>query len=948
MTEERIAAAALEKTTVAERTTYIEEACAGDRDLRRRVEALLNDREPMGRPVASAVGVEDLGVTSAPSGSPPGPVTAGPPTQLVAEVQGARIGPYRLLREIGRGGMGAVYVAEQEAPIRRTVALKVIKPGMDTEQVIARFEAERQALALMQHPNIARILDTGTTEAGHPYFVMELVPGVPITDYCDEARLGPCDRLELFILVCQAIQHAHQKGIIHRDIKPSNVLVTAVDERPVPRVIDFGIAKALDQRLTERTLYTQQGAIVGTLEYMSPEQAGMGGLDVDTRSDIYSLGVLLYELLTGTTPLGRAKVREVSFGEVLRRIQEEEPPRPSTRLSDSGTDLAAIAARRNVEPARLTRLVRGELDWIVMKALEKDRSRRYETAGGLARDLRRYLDGDPVEAGPPSAAYRLRTLARRHRAALATVGAFALVLVVASGVSTYLAIRARQAERAALKAEGEALANLTKAREEEAKARRAASEARAVLGFFQDKVLAAGRPEGQDGGLGKDTTIRAAIDATEAGIAGGFAAQPTVEASIRRTIGQGYRYLGNSAGAIRQLERARTLQVAALGPDHPETLETSSNLADAYREAGRAEDAIPLHEQTLALRRTRLGPDHPETLVSMNNLADAYRQAGRLADAVRMFRESLALLRLKLGSDHPDTLICLDNLGGALWESGRLAEAVPLFQEAFRGFEARLGPEHPDTLVAMDSLGSASRDLGRFDDAIALFQRALALRKAKLDADHPATLTTMNNLGGAYRAAGRVDEAIAILEQALAMQRPKIGRDHPYTLITASNLANAYQDAGRLDDALALHRETLALRRAKLGADHPHTLLSLNNLAGACLEAKRWAEAEELLRACLGARQKRDPDDWWRCHTMSQLGWALAGQGKHAEAEPLLIGGYEGLKDREARIPAPGRRNLAAAAGRIVPFYEAWGRADKAAEWRARLKGSPAEPRRSP
>jgi serine/threonine protein kinase/tetratricopeptide (TPR) repeat protein len=944
MTEESIVAAALEKATAVERTTYLDATCAGDSDLRRRVEARL---EAHGAP-GDRVGVEDLSVAATPREFPSSPAGQGSPTRPSLGGEADRIGPYRIIREIGRGGMGAVYLAEQEVPIRRQVALKVIKPGMDSELVIARFEAERQALALMQHPNIARILDTGTTDAGRPYFVMELVAGIPITEYCDEARLDPRERLELFIPVCQAVQHAHQKGIIHRDIKPSNVLVTVVDDRPVPRVIDFGVAKALDQRLTERTLYTQQGAIVGTPEYMSPEQAGVGDVDVDTRSDIYSLGVLLYELLTGTTPLGRAKVRELGLGEVLRRIQEEEPPRPSTRLSGPETDLSAIAASRGVEPARLTRLVRGELDWIVMKALEKDRSRRYETAGGLARDLRRHLDGDPVEAGPPSAAYRLRKLARRHRAALATVGAFALVLVVASGVSTYLAIRARQAERAALKAEGQALASLTKAREEEAKARRAASEARAVLGFFQDKVLAAGRPEGQEGGLGKDTTIRAAIDAAEPGIAGGFAAQPTVEASIRRTIGQGYRFLGNTPGAVRQLERARMLQVAALGPDHTETLETSSNLADAYREAGRAEDAIPLHEQTLAFRRTRLGPDHPETLVSMNNLADAYRQAGRLDDAIRMFRESLALLRVKLGSDHPDTLICIDNLGGALWESGRLAEAVPLYQEAFRGFEARLGPDHPDTLVCMDSLGSASRDLGRFDDAISLLQRALSRRRAKLDADHPATLVTMNNLGGAYRAAGRVADAIAILEPALAMQGRKIGRDHPHTLVTASNLASAYQDAGRLDEALSLHRQTLEFRRAKLGADHPHTLLSLNNLAGACLEAKRWAEAEELLRACLGARQKRDPDDWWRFHTMSQLGWALVGQEKHAEAEPLLIGGYEGLKDREARIPAPARRNLAAAAGRIVPFYEAWGRADRAVKWRARLEGSSAESKSTP
>src|SRR5688572_1012043 len=398
MDEESIFLEALQKQAAADRAAYLDRVCAGDMELRRSVELLLKAHVKAG---------DFLNKTPAHVG----PTIDDP----FAERPGTVIGPYKLLQQIGEGGMGVVWMAEQTRPVQRKVALKVIKPGMDSRQVIARFEAERQALAMMDHVNIARVFDGGATDNGRPYFVMELVHGIPITKYCDDNHLTPRERLELFVPVCQAIQHAHQKGIIHRDIKPSNVMVTLYDGKPVPKVIDFGVAKATEQKLTERTLFTQYGTMVGTLEYMSPEQAEMSALGVDTRSDIYSLGVLLYELRTGSTPLTHKRLREAAYGEILRMIKEEEPPKPSVRLSDSGAALASISAQRHTEPAKLTRLVRGELDWIVMKTLEKDRNRRYESASGFALDVQRYLADEPVQACPPSASYRLRKFVRRNK-----------------------------------------------------------------------------------------------------------------------------------------------------------------------------------------------------------------------------------------------------------------------------------------------------------------------------------------------------------------------------------------------------------------------------------------------------------------------------------------------------------------------------------------------------
>jgi eukaryotic-like serine/threonine-protein kinase len=855
-----IFAHAFELNSAADRERYLDEACGGDADLRGDIERLL----------AVFAGAGDSSVSHVFS-------TMTPEERHAAELPSAVIDAYKLLEPIGEGGMGVVYLAEQTQPIHRRVALKIIKPGMSSRQVIARFEAERQALALMDHPNIAKVFDAGSTQAGRPYFVMELVRGIPITDFCDRARLTPGERLELLVSVCQAIQHAHQKGIIHRDIKPSNVLVSLYDGKAVPKVIDFGVAKAIDQRLTERTLFTQQGAIVGTLEYMSPEQAESGSLDIDTRSDVYSLGVLLYELMTGTTPLERQRTRQDAYSEVVRRIREEEPPKLSIRLSKNER-LASIAAGRNMEPAKLARLVRGDLDWIAIKALEKDRNRRYATANDLARDLQRYLAGEPVEAGAPSAGYRLRKFARKHLAALATAAAFTAVLVTATAVSTWQAVRATR---------------------EQARARQSEAEQKALLGFFVDKVLSAARPQGPDGGLGRDVTLRAALDAAEPSIAADFTDQPKVEAAVRATLGTTYVHLGELPSAINQLERALALRSAVLGPDHPDTLSSMVDLAPTYRLAGRAAEAIPLLEKVLAVRKVNLGPDHPKTQTTTNNLAVAYQFAGRVD------------------------------------------EAIPLLKQAFHLSQRTLGPDDPRTLVAMNNLAAVYKLAGRADDALPLFETVYAKRKQTLQPDDTDVLTSANNLAATYQVIDRTAEAIALFEHVLPRRKAKLGPNHTDTLITESNLAQAYRDVGRTSDAIQLFEEVFAARKVKSSPGHPDTLRSMNNLADAYLGAKRWADAEGLLRECLELRSKMKAksDDWLRPYTMSQLGAALAAQRKYAEAEPFLTGGYEGLAAHEAKIPPARKKELGMAAARIVPFYDSWGQHEKAAAWRQRLSG---------
>jgi serine/threonine protein kinase len=643
-TRDSIFCRAIEIASAEERAAFIAGACGDDLELRRGVEKLVAAHFRAGSFLES----HDSGMAA----------TVDAPS--FAERPGTTIGPYKLLQQIGEGGMGTVFMAEQTRPVQRKVALKVIKPGMDSHQVIARFEAERQALALMDHPNIAKVLDAGTTDSGRPYFVMELVKGVPITRYCDENRLTPKERLGLFIAVCQAVQHAHQKGIIHRDLKPGNVLVALYDGKPVPKVIDFGIAKATGPKLTDRTLFTEFGAVVGTLEYMSPEQAELNQLDIDTRSDVYSLGVLLYELLTGTTPLERKRLTVGALLESLRIIREEEPPKPSTRLS-TADELPNIAASRGLEPRKLTGLVRGELDWIVMRALEKDRNRRYESASAFAADVQRYLRDEPVQAGPPSAWYRFRKLARRNRGALTTavlLAAAVVVTIVVLAISNVLVTRQRdekdqaltekdqalkdkqaaleQAEREeqakdeALKDKERALKQVRnekdRAQDEERKAKASAEDRQAVIQFFTEKIMGAARPKDQEGGLGVGATIREAVDAAEPQLSTIFRDKPLIEAEIRDTLGTTYALLGERQLAIPQYERSVALLRQHHAPDRS-IVEGLHNLAMAQAEAGRRDLALSLMEEALKLSEAKLGADDPDTIAVMTRLGGLYMGA---------------------------------------------------------------------------------------------------------------------------------------------------------------------------------------------------------------------------------------------------------------------------------------------------------------------------------
>ncbi len=742
------------------------------------------------------------------------------------EGPGTKIGPYMLLQKIGEGGFGSVFLAEQTEPVQRRVALKIIKLGMDTQAVIGRFEQERQALAVMDHPHIAKVLDAGTTETGRPFFVMELVEGSPITDYADEHKLTIRQRLELFAQVCNAIQHAHSKGIIHRDIKPSNVLVSSHDGRPFARVIDFGIAKAVDQRLTDETAFTQHGQLMGTPLYMSPEQAE-GSLDIDTRSDVYSLGVLLYEVLTGTTPLDPRSLRVADYGERYRLIRESDPPRPSARLVSSTATLPAVAESRRTAPETLRSLLRGELDWIAMKALEKDRTRRYETVNGLGLDVQRYLAGEPVAAAPPSATYRLRKLAARHKGPVIAATAVAVALVVGLAGTVWQA-RVAARERDA-------------ARQEAARA--------TALNDFMAQMLTAADPAAQGD---REVTVAEVLEKASAAAEQNLRDQPAAEADARTLLGSTFQSLGKVDEAVQELERALALRRQAPGPPGVAMADTLRTLARSYDNRGEYDEAVAVTEEAVSILAA-LGPS------ARRDLAGAYWEAGRsefyrsrypeaeqdvdksdeilgqLTEDVSLERAQNLTLRGSLekrwkgDADHAAELLTealaiqrkigdpfnisdgLSNLALVEMERGRLEEAAAQLEESVEITRGLLGDANPSVALRLENLANVRYRQGDYATTAELLGEVLAIRVPVYGADSFPVAKTRFNTGMVSMKAGQYQRALELIDQAIPVFREHTGEQSFEMVGALHNRGKCRAELGDDNGALADFRAALAI-----------------------------------------------------------------------------------------------------------------------------------------
>ncbi len=814
------------------------------------------------------------------------------------------IGPYTILESLGKGGMGIVYLAEQAKPIRRRVALKVIRLGMDTEEVIARFKSERQALALMNHPNIAQVFDAGSTERGAPYFVMEFVPGLPITRYCDTQSLGIRERLAIFTQVCDGVQHAHQKGIIHRDLKPSNILVTVQGDKAVPKIIDFGVAKATDHRLTEKTIYTQQGRLIGTPEYMSPEQAEMSGLDVDTRTDVYSLGVLLYELLAGTQPFSSRELRKLGYDAISRKIREEEPAKPSAKLSTLREISEVTAKRRRSDPVQLAKDLRGDLDWITMKCLEKDRTRRYSSPSELSADVNHYLRHEPVLAGPPSNFYRARKFVGRHKFGVAAAALVWLALLIGITGTTFGLLRAQKAEKVA---------------------REQAQSAKQVSDFLVGLFQVSDPNENK----GNTITAREILDRGAEKINRELMDQPLVQGRMMITMGRVYQSLGlykrssqlleeglklarrtlgekhldvaytelelgwvyRAQGKYDEAERlfrdALSIRERTLGPDHPYVAYALQFLGMIMRDKGAYPEARQLLERSLAIRERALGPEHLEVSYSLYHLGWLLRLTGRLEDARKTYERALSIMERRLGPDDIMLAWCLNDLSVVYENLGNLEKARPLLDRSLTIKEKILGPEHPDVAASLNNLGVLFWRMHRFDEAETVYNRALAIRQKALGPAHGDVAGTMENLALLYQSKGDYERAGRFYEQSLVLMEKITGPDHQAVVEILQDLAGLHKQRGAYPEARILYERILAIDERKLGTEHPDVASVLYDIADLHSRQGNYVQAEPLLRRAMSIQERIQPIPAAMGDTIKAYVVVLHKLGKHDEADKL-------------------------------------------------------------